>query len=241
MSLAVVLVRTLDIVNLASVVRAMKNFGLRDLRLVAPAEYDPHRIEGIAHKTGDVLKRVQFFDDLGDAVADCTHVAGMTARERTAKRNVQRPREAAAELWASAAHGRAAVVLGPEDRGLTNEELDRCHRSVVIPTNRAHSSLNLSHAFAIMAYELYVAQGGVAFKPPRRAAAAATQAQLEEAFRAARLALDAIDFFKTKNPGPVMRTVREVTHRVPLDAREARLLQAMCYEVVNFLERRAAR
>jgi tRNA C32,U32 (ribose-2'-O)-methylase TrmJ len=64
MSVVVVLHEPQDLVNIAAVVRAMKNFGLRDLRLVQPAEYDTFRIEGIAHKTSDILKRVAQFDTL---------------------------------------------------------------------------------------------------------------------------------------------------------------------------------
>jgi len=240
-SLVVVLVETQDLVNIAGVVRAMKNFGLRDLRLVRPQEYEPRRIEGIAHKTGDVLKRVTIFDDFEAAVADCTLVAGLTARQRTAKRNVTRPREVAAELIAAADGGAVAVVLGREDRGLTNEQLDRCHRSVVIPTNPDHPSLNLAQAFTVMAYELFVRRGAQPFKAPRREAPPATAEQLEGLFAAAGETLEAIEFFKTRNPEPIVRTVRDVTHRASLDAREAKLIQAMCMEVLRFLERRGVR
>ena len=241
MSLVVVLVETQDLVNIAGVVRAMKNFGLRDLRLVRPQEYEPRRIEGIAHKTGDVLRRVAIFDDFDAAVADCTLVAGLTARQRTAKRNVIRPREIAAELTAASDAGTAALLLGREDRGLTNEQLDRCHRSVIIPTNPEHPSLNLAQAFTVMAYELFLIRGEPPFKAPRRAAPPATAAQLETLFTAASETLEAIEFFKTRNPEPIVRTVREVTHRASLDAREAKLIQAMCMEVLRFLERRGVR
>lgn len=241
MSLVVVLVRTQDLVNIGGVVRSMKNFGLRDLRLVQPEEYDPRRIEGIAHNTGDVLKRVKHFETFEEAIADCALVAGMTARQRTAKRNVQRPRDAAPELLAVAESERVAVVLGPEDRGLTNAELDRCHRSIVIATNPDHPSLNLAQAFTLMAYELFVARGDQAFKTPRRSAPPATVEDLEEVFAAAESALDAVEFFKTRNPEAIMRTVREVLHRVPLDAREAKLVRAMCFEVLRYLERQGVR
>ena len=85
MSIVVVLHQPQDLVNIASVIRAMKNFALIDLRLVAPEEYDEYRIEGIAHNSYDVLERVQQFDDLDAALADCTFVVGLTARSRTAK------------------------------------------------------------------------------------------------------------------------------------------------------------
>lgn len=237
MSLLVVLQRTQDLVNLAGVVRVMKNFELRDLRLVAPAIYDPYRIEGIAHNTGDLLRRVQQFATLDEALADCIHVVGLTARQRTAKRNAQRPREAAAEILPLAEAGPVAIVLGPEDTGLTNEELDRCHRAVTIPANPQYSSLNLVQAFSIMAYELQLARGTAPFKPPRRTSQPATQEELELLFQDAERSLDAIDFFKTREREGVMRSLREVLHRVPLDQREAKLMRAMWIEVRRFLER----
>jgi TrmH family RNA methyltransferase len=219
------------LVNIAGVIRVMKNFALRDLRLVAPVEYDAYRVEGIAHKTGDVLKRVRLFDALDPALADCHHVVGFTARQRTAKRNAQRPREAAAELLAVREEALVALLFGPEDKGLTNDELDRCHRIVTIPTTPDYASLNLAQAVSVMAYELFVARGTPPFKPPRRAADPATQEQLERLFADARRALEAIDFFKTRNPEAIMRTVREVIHRTRFDAREVELARAMCIEV----------
>src|SRR3990172_3630053 len=126
----VVLHRPQDLVNIASVVRIMKNFELDTLRLVAPAEFDVYRIEGIAHNTGDVLRRARVFGTLDEALADCRHVVGFTARGRTAKGNIQRPREAATALMGAATVSPVALLFGPEDTGLTNEELDRCHRVV---------------------------------------------------------------------------------------------------------------
>jgi TrmH family RNA methyltransferase len=224
-SVVVVLHEPQDLVNIAAVVRAMKNFALRDLRLVRPAEYDAHRIEGIAHQTGDLLKRVVQCETLNQALADCVLTVALTARGRTAKHNALRPREAAPEILAAAAQGRVALVLGREDRGLSNDDLDRCHRAVTIPTNPAH--------------ELFV-QGDrlPPLKPPRKTAPTATHGGLEELLRAAERTLWAIEFFKAKNPEMVMRTVRSIVHRVPLDAREAKLARAMCYEVVHFLERK---
>src|SRR2546425_3577283 len=221
MSIVVVLNRTEDLVNIAGVVRAMKNFDLKDLRLVAPVDYDPYRIEGIAHNTGDLLKRVRRCDGLEEALADGVHVVGMTARQRSAKRNVQRPREAAPEILAAATLGTVVILLGPEDTGLLNDELDRCHRIVTIPTNARYASLNLTQAFTVMAYELLLARGVPAFKRARREAPPPTQEEFERLFGDAERALAPIDFFKTRQREGVMRTLREVVHRTPLDQREA--------------------
>ncbi len=221
--------------NIAHVVRAMKNFGLRDLVLVAPAEFDAWRIEGVAHRTGDVLERARVVDDLDAALADAVHVVGFSARDRTAKRNRRRPREAAAEALALAEQGPVALLFGREDKGLDNEALDRCHRVVTIPTDEAYGSLQLGHAVAIALYELALARGDGdrPFRPPRREAPPATGALLEQLFADAERALDAVDFFKTRERTLIMRTLREVVHRTPLDLREAKLLRAMAIEVAK--------
>jgi TrmH family RNA methyltransferase len=241
MSIIVVLHEPQDLVNIAHVVRAMKNFGFRDLRLVQPREYDGYRIEGIAHQSHDVVSRIRLFDSLDAALADCSHVTGCTARPRSAKRNNQRPREAAAEILGLADNGTTAVLFGREDKGLSNEDLDRCHRIVTIPSSPSYPSLNLGHAVVVMLYELALARGDGErpFKAPRRPAQPATVEEIERFFTDAERALAAIEFFKVRDREHVMRTVREVVHRVPLDQREAKLLRAMAIEVVKYRDRLA--
>src|SRR5436189_225235 len=182
--IVVVLHEPQDLVNIAHVVRAMKNFGLRDLRLVNPREYEAYRVEGIAHQTQDVLARVHVLSSLEEALADCVHIVGFTARGRTAKRNVQRPREAAAE------------VSGLADAGAD----------------------------------------ALPFKTPRRTSEPADAAEIERLFADIAGALQTIEFFKTRNADAVMRTLREVAHRTPLDAREVKLLRAMAIEVTKYGE-----
>jgi TrmH family RNA methyltransferase len=239
--ITVVLHEPQDLVNIAHVVRGMKNFRCHDLRLVAPREYDAFRIEGIAHQTQDVLARVRRYEALDAALEDCTHVVGFTARGRTAKRNVQRPRDAAAEIVALGDPGPVALLFGREDKGLSNTALDRCHRVVTIPSDPAYASLNLAHAVVLMLYELALAQPGgePGFKTPRRQAAPAPVGELERLFVDIERALAAIEFFKTRDAEHVLRTVRDVIHRAPLDEREVKLLRAMAIEVVKYGERLA--
>ncbi len=241
MTITVVLHEPQDLVNIAHVVRAMKNFAFRDLRLVSPRVYDAHRIEGIAHQSHDLLRRVVVYESLEAAIADCVHVVGFTARGRSAKRNVQRPRGAAEEILATTQAGRVALLFGREDKGLSNDALDRCHRLVTIPTDPAYASLNLAHAVVVMLYELALARGdeGRVFKSPRRPAGAATVELVERFFDDAEQALEAIEFFKVRDREHIMRTVREVVHRIPLDEREAKLLRAMAIEVVKYRDRLA--
>jgi TrmH family RNA methyltransferase len=241
MSLVVVLHEPQELVNIAHVVRALKNFAFRELRLVAPREFDAYRIQGIAHQTHDIVAHVVVCETLNAALADCVHVVGFTSRGRTAKRNVQRPREAAAEIVSLWDHGPVALLFGREDKGLTNESLDRCHRIVTIPSDPAYPSLNLAHAVVLMLYELALARRDtpLAFKPPRRRAGPAPVAEVERLFTDIEGALMAIEFFKRREAEHVLRTVREIIHRTPLDEREVKLLRAMAIEVVKYRERLA--
>jgi tRNA (cytidine32/uridine32-2'-O)-methyltransferase len=234
-----VLVNPQDIVNIASAVRIAKNFGIERMRLVDPEVFDPYRIEGIAHNTAEFVARIELVPTLAEAVADCVYTAVLTGRERAAKRHTMRPREAAAELVSRAAAGPVAIVAGREDSGLSNTELDLCHLVVTIATDPAHPSLNLAQAVAIMAYESWNARGGeqLPMKPPRNQAAPASSAQLEALFADWQRALWAIDFFKTRRPESVMRSIREIVHRADVDGREASLVRAMGIEVIRYLER----
>ncbi|CAN5198318.1 tRNA (cytosine(32)/uridine(32)-2'-O)-methyltransferase TrmJ [soil metagenome] len=234
----VVLHEPQDPVNIAATVRAMKNMGVTHLRLVQPVEYDPWRLEGIAHDTQDVLGRVERFDNLDAALADCVRVAGFTARRRAAKRPVTDPGTAAADLLQFAADGPVALLFGREDRGLENEELDRAHIVVTIPTTD-HASLNLAQAVLVGLYELHVraADATRTLRPPRKAAPAATAAEYELLYADIERALTRMDFFKTRNAEHVMRSLRTLLSRSSPDARELALIRAIAIEVVRTIER----
>jgi TrmH family RNA methyltransferase len=237
-----VLWNTQNIVNIAGTIRAMKNFGLHRLRLVAPLEWDPGRIEGIAHDTEDIVARTQIFQTLEQALADCSYTLGMTARERRAKTFSGRPRQVAGEILERASGpdtGPVALLFGREDIGLPNEALDMCHRTVTIPTNPEHPSLNLAQAVLVIAYEIWMAHDGGdrPFKLPRRVAPAANVHLLERTFEDVERALWAIDFFKNRQTESVMRTLRQVAHRAELDQREASFLRAIAIEVVKYIDR----
>ena len=227
-----------DPVNIAAVVRAMKNMGVETLRLIRAVAYDPYRLEGIAHDTGDVIERIEHFDELDSALADCVHVAAYTARRRAAKWAVTDPRASAARILDDVARGPVAILFGREDHGLPNEALDRAHAVVNIPTTE-HASLNLAQAVLVALYELHLAAGDATrtIAPPRNDAPPATAEQFERLFANAEAALAAIDFFKTRFPEHIMRSVRSLAFRAGPDAREIELLRAMAIEVVRAMER----
>ena len=225
-------------VNIAATVRAMKNMGVRDLRLVRPCAYDENYIEVIAHDTRDVAERIRHFDTLDAALADCVRVAAFTGRRRAAKWERATPREAAADLAEHADAGPVALLFGREDDGLPSDAVDRAQLAVTIPTTE-HASLNVAQAVLVALYELHLAAGD-ATRPLgrwRKHAPPVPGEATEQFFRDADRALAALDFYKTRNPENVLRSVRSLTFRAAPDTRELGLMRAMAFEVLRTVER----
>lgn len=238
--LVVVLHQPQDLVNVAGVVRAMANMGLERLTLVDPADFDPRRVTGIAHRTHRIVDGIRRAATLDDALADVAYVVGASARPRTARRNYHRPRTLAPRILQRAREGDVALVFGREDRGLSNEDLDRCHDVLVVPTASGHASLNLAQAALVVAYELLLARDGGSEDLPlgKRSMGPASAAELEEMYGALEAGLARVGFFKARKAESVMRTIRTVFGRTTLDAHEARLVRSVGYEVRNHAAKR---
>lgn len=134
--------------NVGAVARAMANFGLSDLWLVAPRCRLGPEAEAMAVHAGSLLASARTVATLDEAIADRTRVVGTSARVRASDAH----RASDPEPALAALHGRAgALVFGPEDTGLDNAALDRCDLVVTIPT-APYASLNLAQAVVVLAY-----------------------------------------------------------------------------------------
>ena len=152
--LALVLVRTRNPLNIGAVARAMQNFGVRDLRLVAPFEAS-FREARSAVGAGAVLGEAREFANVADAVADCRLVVGTTAaRRRELQQTLLGLEQAAEPMHAALAQSRVALLFGSEKHGLTREDLEHCHWLVRIATEDAQPSMNLGQAVAVCLWEL---------------------------------------------------------------------------------------
>ncbi|HEY2850743.1 MAG TPA: TrmH family RNA methyltransferase [Gemmatimonadaceae bacterium] len=237
-SVAIILNEPQDPINIAATIRAMKNMGFRDLRLVKPVPYDPWRIEGVAHGTRDLVDRIVHFDSLKEALADCVKVAAFAGKRRAARWAQATPREMAAQLVGDAEHGKVGLLFGQEDHGLPKEALDLAQLLVHIPTTE-HSSLNLAQAVMIALYELHLAAGDATrvLAPPKKEAPPAEHADWEQTYADLARALEEIRFFRTRSQDNVMRTVRSLLARAEPDGRELMLVRAMGIEVLRTIER----
>lgn len=234
-NLRIVLVGTQHPGNIGSAARAMKTMGLSTLRLVAPERFPDPEAVALAAGADDVLAAAAVDGDLVEALAGCRLVIGTSARRRTVPLPELSPREAARQLVEASREGPVALLFGRERTGLENEELQRCHASVCIPTNPGYSSLNLAAAVQVLAYELRLAlldaTGGALPSgrpmPPPDAEPPATADELERLFEHLGQALDDIDFHKGRAPEMVMSRLRRLYLRAGLDTREVKILRGI--------------
>ncbi|MGB5353800.1 MAG: RNA methyltransferase [Woeseia sp.] len=223
----IILVGTTHPGNIGASARAMKNMGLSDLALVGP-RYFPHE-DATARASGatDVLDAARVTESLEEALQDCVFVAGASARSRTIGWPTMLPRECAKELLKQAQTGTVAVVFGPEKSGLTNEDLDRCHVLLTIPTNPDFSSLNLAMAVQVLTYEMRLAMldGAVPRFVPE--APLATQDELEHFYTHLEQVLEKSGFLDPENPRHLMRRLRRLFVRAAPDRNEINILRGM--------------
>lgn len=148
----IVLVRPQLGENIGKAARAMLNFGLTEMRLVAPRDGWPNPDAGPAASGADiVLANAQVYETLAEAVADCAHVYATTVRKRGVTKPVVTPEEAAQAIRAEP--GRSALVFGPERAGLETDDVALCRTILTVPVNPEFGSLNLAQAVILAAYE----------------------------------------------------------------------------------------
>lgn len=152
---AIILVRPQMGENIGAAARAMLNFGLTDMRLVAPRDGWPNpRAEAMAAGAGEVLARARIGADLADAAGDCDTLFATTARSRGLTKPVHDPEGAMAEARRLVGQGgRVGILFGAERAGLENDDVARASAVVTVPVNPSFPSLNLAQCVLLMAYE----------------------------------------------------------------------------------------
>jgi len=214
--------------NIGAAARAIRNMGIGQLVVVSPENCDLTRILKMAtHVASDVVEEMEVFEDLKDAVAPYQYIVGTTARLGGERQTVFSPPEMAKILVPISRENRIAILFGPEDRGLTNEDIRLCHALVNIPTAE-FSSLNLAQAVMIICYELFKASLGPGReKVPRLA----ERHELEGMYKQLQEILIRVDFIQPDNPDYWMNNMRRFFNRLPLRAKEVRIIRGICRQI----------
>jgi tRNA/rRNA methyltransferase len=175
----------------------------------------------------DIVEHMAVYDDLLQAIGPFHYVVGTTARTGAHRPALTTPRRLAREVIPMAQENPVAVLFGPEDRGLSNEHLRYCHTITTIPTS-GFSSLNLAQAVMIVCYEIFLASKKPAQEIVPRLA---NKFELEGMYAHLKEVLLKIGFLDPQNPEHWMLNIRRFLSRVPLRAREVRVIRGVCRQM----------
>jgi len=215
--------------NIGKAARAMLNFGLTEMRLVAPRDGWPNPTAGPAAAGADiVLEQAQVFETLAEAVADCHHVYATTVRRRGVIKPVVTPEVAARAI--AGAKGRSAILFGPERSGLETEDVAIAQAILTVPINPEFGSLNLAQAVILVAYEWSKAGGGDALASPPTIDIdpPAPMAELDGMFDQLCVMLEAKNyFFPEGRASMTRRTLRNLITKPQWDSNEVRTFRGV--------------
>ena len=214
--------------NVGSAARCAMNMGISKMIVVGNRDLDHEEVRQMAtHVAKHIVEGIRHFDTLDEALAGFSWVVGTTARQGAGRGPAVSPRRMAEILVGLSKENGIALLFGPEDKGLTNDDLRFCQTVVTIPTV-GFKSLNLSHAVMVVCYELLVArmeqEGGHAPK-------LASVKELEGMYAQLKETLLAIGFLLPDNPDYWMMHLRRLFARTTLHAREVKILRGICRQI----------
>ena len=228
----IVLVRPQLGQNIGKAARAMLNFGLTELRLVAPRDGWPNPDAGPSASGADVvLEQAGVFDTVAEAIADCSLVFASTVRRRDLVLPVVDPEQMAGQITESS--GRSAILFGPERSGLETEEVALANSIVTVPINPDFASLNLAQAVILLAYE-WSKHSSLAQPPAKNLEAAAPHGELEGLMRQLDEELVTKGYFHPPSRTEATRnTIRTIFTKTGWSSREVKAVRGIIRALIN--------
>ncbi|MHA6325696.1 RNA methyltransferase [Roseivivax sp. CAU 1753] len=227
--------------NIGAAARAMWNFGLDRMRLVAPRDGWPNpKAVAMASGAGRLLDDAQLFQTTEDAIADADFVLATTARHRGLTKPVYAPEAALAEIAARIARGqKTAILFGPERAGLENADIAMANGIISVPVNPAFASLNLAQCVLLTAYEWRRASTEIAGRSvemagtdwANQAEVAALARHYEERMETAGL------FFPDHKADTMKRNLRNLWSRMPLTRSDVQTFHGILRQMVRWKDR----
>lgn len=245
----IVMVETTHPGNIGAAARAMKTMGLSDLRLVRPLEFPCAEATARASGAADLLASARVCGSLDEALEGATLVVGTSARQRRIPWPSVTARQLAVHV-AGGAQDDVAILFGREDRGLTNEELQRCNLHVSIPANPEYGVLNVASAVQLICYELRMSVLGDELERPEARARRhamplpdvvwdeppADSNDVERLLEHLQRVSERVGFLRPDNPGQVMTRLRRLFLRARPDRMEVSILRGVLSGVEQTLD-----
>ncbi len=227
---SIILVEPQGPINIGSVCRAMMNFGFTQLRLVNPVKsYRSLPAKKMALSAFCILENAKIFNSLASALSDINTAFGTTRRFGKYRKNFFTPSGAGEKIAGLKNKDMTcALVMGPEDTGLTTRDLDLCQHFITIPTHDMYPSMNLSHALSVLLYEISMKSGlKKNFTDPSVPGKPATGLELENMFAHMKKTFLDIDFLDRQNPDHLLRTFRRIFGASGLSSRDVRIIRGL--------------
>ncbi|MCG6902757.1 MAG: RNA methyltransferase [Rhodobacter sp.] len=227
--------------NIGAAARAMANFGLSHMRLVAPRDGWPNpRAVAMASGAGRLLDAAQVYDTTAQAIADCTMVYATTARARGLTKIIATPERAMADTHARIGAGeRVAILFGPERAGLENDDISRANAIISVPVDPEFASLNLGQCALLTAYEWR--RQSFESEPEKVDFARTEPASGIEVEKLAQHYEDRLDeagyFFPDHKAPGMKQTMRNMWSRMPMTRADVQLLHGVLRQMVRWKER----
>ena len=226
-NIRVVLVGTTHPGNIGASARAMKNMGLNNLFLVNPKEFPAPRATWRAANAADILDNAIVVETIDQAIEGCSLIIGTSARDRRIPWPTLDARDCGNRVVNEARSHKVAILFGREDRGLSNEELQKCTYHMNIPTDSEYSSLNLAMAVQLLCYEIRMAflensKDNLTWDQPL-----ATADQLESFYDHLFSTLVTLKFYDPENPKQLITRLKRLFSRVRLDQMEVSILRGL--------------
>jgi tRNA/rRNA methyltransferase len=220
--------------NVGSVARCAKNMGIDRLVVVGAKSLPAEEMKLMStHVAANLVEEIRYRDSLENILGEFEFIVGTTSRQGSVRGPVISPRRMAETLLDVSQHNRVALLFGPEDRGLANDDLRYCHALVTIPTAEAFKSINLSHAVMILCYELLTIsrESDGAFTPRL-----ATAAETEGMYRQIQALLARIGFLNPQNPAYWMVHIRRFFARTKLQAKDVKIIRGFCRQMDWYMD-----
>ncbi len=216
--------------NIGAVARAMKTMGLFELYLVAP-KYFPHPdATALATHAEDILQQAIVTPDLLSALKEVQVVYATSANTRDVALPIKTSRAAAQDIILQGSQHKIAIIFGPENHGLSNQDLLHVHQLIQIPTTESYHSLNLAAAVQIIAYELLLASQTNVQLPGDFEEITSVE-HLEHFYHQLETAVTQLKLLDPQNPRRLMLRLRRLFNRAQLNVTEVNILSSIFHEV----------
>lgn len=222
-NISIILVETKTPANIGAVARCMMNMGLDRLVLVQPPRDPQEEARKLAAGAHDILDAAAIHPSLREAVGDQKLVIGTSRHAGRMRKNIRTPRDMAVQMVPFLNRNPLSLVFGNEVNGLNKEDLALCHEFISIPSSEAFSSLNLSHAVMVVAYEFFVASLGPAVPVCLELADAR---DLKNFYQHLQATLEETGFLG-HHPERMMFSLRQIFGRARLDPRDLSILRGI--------------